>query len=529
MYVVLIETSANQKFIFATNKLRENIGASQLTYRIGTEVVRKAAKEINGSNGTKLKEIIATSGKAIYWTENEDYARKLIKEVTKYAAKEMPGLTVHGAIVNCEKPTDVNSFHQSIKDVHLKLKENRQVVPGNDGRFQRLPFVGPCSSSELPASRLYQHVSLKNSKEKPLPLSASAIRKQEASNEGKERLENALKDVEKDLYFPNNPNNLEKRFEDVSWLAVIHADGNGLGQIFLDFAKHAKASTVEEYIKKMKAFSDALDECTVAAASYALKNMQDAFRKANRSSDRDTLVVPALPIILGGDDLTMICDGRYAVKFTADFLKSFAERTREHEDIVAITGGSDGSESSPIGICAGIAIVKPHFPFHVAYRLSEQLLRSAKRTKSVSPSLCSLDYHVVYDTSIVDLDSIRNKYIVNIARPYVVVNGTNSNSERVENRMFSELQRRVNVIRKGMEEDGTIPNSQLHDLREKMHLGEDESESFANTIRHRYPDFKKLDPLFCEDNEDEFRDTIPGRITHFLDAIEIADLWEGFD
>ena len=40
--LVLIETASNQKTIFQTNRLRENIGASGLIHRVGTRYVIEA-------------------------------------------------------------------------------------------------------------------------------------------------------------------------------------------------------------------------------------------------------------------------------------------------------------------------------------------------------------------------------------------------------------------------------------------------------------------------------------------------------
>jgi hypothetical protein len=41
-HLVLVETSANQRLIFATSKPRENVGASHMIWRAGTELTLKA-------------------------------------------------------------------------------------------------------------------------------------------------------------------------------------------------------------------------------------------------------------------------------------------------------------------------------------------------------------------------------------------------------------------------------------------------------------------------------------------------------
>lgn len=252
-----------------------------------------------------------------------------------------------------------------------------------------------------------------------------------------------------------------------------------------------------------------------------MKNLQIAYRANRKNKNKDSIEIPAIPLVLGGDDLTIICDGQYAISFTKDFLTKFVEETKKPKIQDIFPNGVD------LGICAGIAIIKPHYPFHQAYHLAEQLLQSAKKSKDVSPSISALDYHVLYDSSGVDLDEIRRKFKdFQVARPYIVSDETDlgelADNDWVKHRKFSELQTRVETMLK--EEDGKrkIPNTQLHTLRERLHLGTNEAKAFASTIKHRYPTFEKLEPLFFLNEKSE-------EFTHFLDAMEIVEFWKGLE
>ena len=115
-----------------------------------------------------------------------------------------------------------------------------------------------------------------------------------------------------------NIEQLENFFEKkISWLSVIHADGNGLGQIFQNFRQESKATSDRDYIEKYRKFSLALDECTINATVSALEKLIEindfCKRVINEKTKNEEIFIPFIPLILGGDDLTVICDGEYAI------------------------------------------------------------------------------------------------------------------------------------------------------------------------------------------------------------------------
>jgi hypothetical protein len=543
MNIVLIETSGNQRYIFATNKLRENVGASELTYRVGKEFVVEAINN-ETERGSTVEKIIATSGKALVLVDSIESGKRIIKEITARALKEMPGITVHGAISD-DLQDDLSDINDKVKQVHEKHERLRYQMPGNEQRFLRLPFVAPCDTSGLPAQREGQFEEAR----KKLYSQVSYV-KADNKMSGQKRIQQLLK--RDDLIDP-------LRIYEREWLAIIHADGNGLGAIFQNFKVNSQKNG-HDYLEAYRQFSEGLDNCTAKATNHALNELK-------KQLGEDEL--PVVPLVLGGDDLTVICDGKYALKFTHDFLKQFEKETESSDLIRAIAANAFGK--SYLGICAGIAIIKPHFPFHQAYELAEQLLKSAKHVKEkikhvakvrtdngeeekkVQLPSSALDFHILYDSAHSDLKVIREKLTKEdgktelFSKPYIVTDekelssADDESKSWAENHSFGKLNGRVNAMC-AKDEDGRrkLPNSQLHFVREALFLGRKETDARVNLIAHRYEAeskekeqnfsqlFKGTDELFFDETRKDNGKEYIVHATHFMDALDVVEFWKGF-
>ncbi|MCS6864211.1 MAG: hypothetical protein RMJ52_11225 [Gemmataceae bacterium] len=510
MNLVLIETSGNQAFIFATNKLRENVGASELTARVGTRFVLKAVQEAGGqlpsnprdpatypqiSDQNLVEVILAVSGKALLLVRDADLGRQIVRAVTLCALKEAPGLEVRG-VVSRDFDFEKDALHPLVGEVHREFEMVRSKLPGPVARFQRLPIIAECASSGLPASNYDV------SGPEPAPRSAVILAKRKAAQAGLDRIRGL---VGEEHHLPRSTTEIENLGCD--WLAIVHADGNGLGQVFLTFDQVAQTTNHRDYITKLRAFSLALDQCTEKAFCQSLAVLRD--RQG---------ITPIVPLVLGGDDLTVVCDGRQALQFTKKFIDGFEEETRGHAAINSIL-------KNGVTSCAGVAIVKPHFPFFAGYQLAEELLKSAKALKPLS----AIDYHILYDASGPDLERIRRELTVDngetllVGRPYV----TTAERGPIQRR-WSDLVCRITAVRARDDEDRRrLPNSMLHDLRQGLFLGHQAADARLQLVVERYR-HHGLDRLLGDTSSEGslFWQDSDFRRTALLDTLDTAEFWE---
>ena len=160
---------------------------------------------------------------------------------------------------------------------------------------------------------------------------------------------------------------IEKLSNDKNKIAIIHADGNGLGNIVKDLGE-----------KEIVEFSKKLDEATRKAYEIASNGITN-IRK----------------VILGGDDLTVIIDANDALSFSRKFLEEFEKNSKKIYKDYDLTA------------CAGITYCNEKYPFHYAVKLSEDLCKHAKKDskdfakeKNLSLAPSSLMFHNIQSSNV---------------------------------------------------------------------------------------------------------------------------------
>ena len=301
-----------QEFIFATNKLKEIVGASELVKQIAEEF-----EKLSGYEKEHKNTIINTAGniKAIF--EDESQCKKVVLEFSKIIQQKAYGITLSQAVVK---------FDGEIKDYIDELEQNLKA--------QR-------NKPSIPLD-----LSLNIMKLNPKTAKPSVREEIEKDNTIQYDMATSQKLDANDKFYKKNPS--VTKFKDFSYMknnkgkiAIIHIDGNGLGKI------------VKKLGNDLSSFSIALDKAT---------------NKAVDEAKRDYMHIRK--VIVGGDDVTVICNANDALEFSKNFLQNFENETSK---IVELKGIRD-----KLTACGGIVYCNEKYPFHYAVDLAEALCGVAK-------------------------------------------------------------------------------------------------------------------------------------------------------
>ncbi len=360
-----------QGFIFQTNKLKDISGASELVEEICTsEFARMIYQPEETVNATEdlLKEklqsdsrvLLNAAGNIKFETEDRLLCEHIVRNFPKNIQEKAPGITISQAVVEYNDQ-DEQSFSQAIIELESRLRIQRNKPM----RCNTLGLMGIRRSRNtgLPSVKVQNDKYLDEATLSKLYTDKEGTRKRETINLCKKALSQEI-DV-RDVAF-----DIDKITDKNDWIAVIHADGNGLGQIVQRIG-HDKVD--------FKNFSTALDEATISAAQQAFEDLKTLYYWNE--------IIPIRPVVLGGDDFTVICRADLALDYVKSFIIHFEENTSKIACIEQKRIFTEGRVKDRLTACAGIAYVKSSYPFYYAYDLAEALCSEAKKNAKLKPSI----------------------------------------------------------------------------------------------------------------------------------------------
>ncbi len=544
-YLALIETAGNQSYIFESNRVRAQVGASELVARSCTEWVLEAvgyspdvepddefppstvarARWLLGqppiecrSESDQVAEVevvLATSGKALLLARERGPLVDVIRAVTRRAIDEAPGLDIAGAILGFKwAEQDLSEVYQRV--VRDLANQRVQLMP-TTARFPQLPPLATCADTGLPGTRLQQpdgREGTGHDEEVPIVRSSEIVAKRDAAKVALNRI-GALVPGHR---LERNTDRLDRVMRGEGMVSVIHADGNGIGQVFADLHRAFHLDEIEEcatrnrtYVDQLRRFSLAIELITEEAFAGAVdavaratsgdeatQSADEASQDATSSPSDKTLKL--VPVVLGGDDVTVICDAQLSLTFTQCLVSRFCELTVSPEDcarfpadfadelgLAVLEAGSSEGQSTGFGMGAGIVATHRHFPVFSAYSLAEELTLSAKTTKAVDHRIGALDFHVLYDSATGgSLDQLRHRRssrerdpVAGHGGPYLVT--PSPADQRPEFRRLDELRARRDELRAGAHNHRSL----LHSLREALLDSGDAAKSAMTALCRR--------------------------------------------
>jgi hypothetical protein len=167
-------------------------------------------------------------------------------------------------------------------------------------------------------------------------------------------------------------------------VALIHADISGLGQVFTRLT--AAVSSPAEVREVSNEIENAIERAAQAATRHVLlvETVTDPHEMAKRGLIGDVdpaevepfALIPARPILLGGDDIAILVRADLALPFAKVLLSEIETRTRAAFDALR-----DQHPVLPpcLSACTGIAIVGAGHPSLAAHELAEGLCSYAKK------------------------------------------------------------------------------------------------------------------------------------------------------
>ncbi|NUN13567.1 MAG: hypothetical protein HUU55_08020 [Myxococcales bacterium] len=377
-----------QSYIFASNRLRDVLTASWLIeYVMSSEFLTSA--------GCGQGDIVNTAGgNAALVFGDLDTAKTFTRNYTRSLLETAPGL-------------DVAVVHRSFESGHLASALRviqADLARAKLERMPQIPLLGQSVTARCPTTG-GPVVDIVD--DEFVSAQIATLRKPAHVHCAQTRWKNFLPDKplgdNRKATFPVQLDHLGRSAGDTSLLGVVHVDGNGIGTLIRQWiaAKNQAGddrlrAEYREWSYDLRRLGDNVIHRLVSRIVSRIQCLESSKRPPRWHltgapealgfdlylDPTDGMVcLPFRPIVLGGDDITFVCDARIALDLAAEAIRIIENEKIRHLGMLSAS--------------VGVAMVKQHAPFSHAVGLASELCGSAKQTRRASGNSGSwIDWHI---------------------------------------------------------------------------------------------------------------------------------------
>lgn len=420
-YLLAAEADKIQEFIFRSSRLREVVGASQLLSRFcrSEDGALALAKHYGG-------DMVVNDGGSFRVIFDDDDDEKARQKATDFSAdlSELYRLSLGGSL-SVAKPVRMNGDFRTANDEAGKrlrqAKNHRQGVSAEP----HMPYVAFCASCGVSLADTHgwlPHEPIDPDRHGRYLCATCQTKAAERDRKPRAILDDfhaayckALSiDRTSDPGWPEDANDIA-RFDlrQQNYVAYLVADGNGMGRLF----GRCDRTQIERFSEGL---TPALhSSLAVPAATF------------HTTVPGQTDMVPLLPLILGGDDLFALIPAPYALDFARRFCLAWEGELRTLIKSAGLEIGEGEGQIPRPTVAAAVVICKSKYPYALAHRRAEELLKEAKRHSKLLAAetgehLSAVNFEVILGNRLAggeDAYEERRKVILPTLRPYWVTEG----------------------------------------------------------------------------------------------------------
>jgi len=392
MHALLFELDSIQNYLFASGRLRDVAGASELLDSLtsGDKNLLDSVCKAAGIDGKV--EFSRRAGGAFYAFSDDRAALEALLDLWTLAAQQYaPGLAYSLGMGEGN-------------DAAAAFDAARKALMADGSRLRpRLPQVAPVTERTRRTGEAAEHEDKKEGK-----IDAASQRRKRFADLAKASFLDRYAPDDAGLGWRDWPRNLEPEeggdgafpfARDDRTVALVHADGNGLGQLLIRIKEAAK-SKPDQFVKYFERFSKLVETITRSAAKAATEQVLLPAREGDEC-------LAARPILLGGDDITVLVRADLALSYCKVFSDAFELASREELEKLTKQGITGLPERLTLGF--GVVYMRASQPFYLASHLAESLIAHAKKkAKAIDKENppASLAFHRVTSSLVDDYEEI---------------------------------------------------------------------------------------------------------------------------